>query len=183
MAALVRRLKSRDGAVVVTMTAAAAGESKSAIAVSLARAAARMGRKVVLLDCDPAQAAGRALKICDMGGIYDVLTGAIPLNRVLTRDPRSELFVLSMKRQPPNMSAMLGSAQMKKLIRLLRDNCDMVVVDCGEAGAPETWPLARLSDATLLVSRRNMLNTPALSRAVHLLGNAKAATINLVVTR
>lgn len=183
MAALVRRLKSRDGAVVVTMTAAAAGESKSAIAVSLARAAARMGRKVVLLDCDPAQAAGRALKICDMGGIYDVLTGAIPLNRVLTRDPRSELFVLSMKRQPPNMSAMLGSAQMKKLLRLLRDNCDMVVVDCGEAGAPETWPLARLSDATLLVSRRNMLNTPALSRAVHLLGSAKAATINLVVTR
>lgn len=183
MAALVRRLKPRDGAVVVTMTAAAAGENKSAIAVSLARAAARMGRKVVLLDCDPAQEAGRALKIADMGGIYDVLTGAIPLNRVLTRDPRSALFVLSMKRQPPNMSAMLGSAQMKKLLRLLRDNCDMVVVDCGEAGAPETWPMARLSDATLLVSRRNGLNTPALSRAVHLLGTAKAAAINLIVTR
>jgi Mrp family chromosome partitioning ATPase len=183
MAALVRRLKSRDGAIVVTMTSAATGDGKSAIGTSLARAAAAMGRKVVLLDCDPAQKAGRAMRIADAGGLYDVLTGAIPLNRVLTRDPRSEVFVLSMLRQPPNIATMFGSAQMKKLIRLLRDNCDMVVIDCGEAGMPETWPLARLSDASLLVSRRNVLNTPALSRAVHLLGSAKAAPLGLVVTR
>ena len=53
IAALVRQLKSLDGAAVVAMTAAASGESKSAIGVSLARAAAAMGKKVVLLDCDP----------------------------------------------------------------------------------------------------------------------------------
>jgi Mrp family chromosome partitioning ATPase len=78
---------------------------------------------------------------------------------------------------------MFGSVQMKKLIRLLRDNCDMVVIDCGEAGTPETWPLAQLSDATLLVSRRNVLNTPALSRSVHLLSSAKSAPLGLIVTR
>ena len=100
------------------------------------------------------------------GGIYEVLTGAVPLNKVLASDPRSDAFVLTMARQPPNMSTMFGSGQMKKLIRLLRDSCDMVVMDCGRAAAPETWLLARLCDATLLVSRKDVLNTPGLAKSV-----------------
>ena len=41
----------------VAMTSAGTDEGKSAIGVSLARAAAKMGKKVVLLDCDPDQTA------------------------------------------------------------------------------------------------------------------------------
>jgi polysaccharide biosynthesis transport protein len=183
IAALVRQLQSHDGAAVVAMTSAGMDDGKSAIGVSLARAAAKMGKKVVLLDCDPNQTAKRAMRLPTGGGIYDVLTGAIPLNKVLTRDPRSDAFVLTMARQPPNISTMFGSGQMKKLIRLLRDNCDMVVMDCGRAGAPETWPLARLSDTTLLVSRKGSLNTPGLSKSVNILNAAKVAPLGLIVTR
>jgi Mrp family chromosome partitioning ATPase len=183
MAALVRQLESRDGAAVVAMTSAVPDEGRSAIGVSLARAAANMGKRVVLLDCDPAQTAGRTMRIRATGGIYGVLSGTIPLNRALTRDPRSDAFVLAMTRQPPNLTTMFGSNQMKKLIRLLRDNCDMVVMDCARAGTPETWLLARLSDATLLVSRRGMINTPILTKAVDILGAAKVAPMGLVVTR
>ena len=183
MAALVRQLESRDGAAVIAMTSAASDDGKSAIGVSLARAAARMGKKVVLLDCDPAQTAKRAMRIPANGGIYDVLSGTAPLNKILIKDPRSEAFVLTMSRQPPNMTTMFGSNQMKRLIRLLRDNCDMVVMDCGRANAPETWLLARLSDATLLVSRKGVLNTPAMSKSVNILSAAKVAPLGLIVTR
>jgi succinoglycan biosynthesis transport protein ExoP len=183
MAALVRQLESRDGAAVVAMTSIAPDEGRSAIGVSLARAAARMGKRVVLLDCDPAQTARRAMHIPETGGIYDVLSGAIPLNKVLARDPRSEAFVLAMTRQPPNMVTMFGSDQMKKLIRLLRDNCDMVVMDCARAATPETWLLARLSDATLLVSRKGALNTPILAKSLEILTAAKVAPLGLIVTR
>ena len=183
MAALVRQLESRKGAAVVAMTSIAPDEGRSAIGISLARAAARMGKKVVILDCDPAQTARRAMRVPDQGGIYDVLSGAMPLNRVLTRDSRSEAFVLAMTRQPPNMVTMFGSEQMKKLIRLLRDNCDMVVMDCARASAPETWLLARQSDATLLVSRRGVLNTPILAKSLEILTAAKVAPLGLIVTR
>jgi uncharacterized protein involved in exopolysaccharide biosynthesis/Mrp family chromosome partitioning ATPase len=183
MAALVRQLESRDGAAVVAMTSPVPDEGRSAIGISLARAAANMGKRVVLLDCDPAQTAGRTMRIRATGGIYDVLSGTIPLNRVLTRDPRSDAFVLAMTRQPPNLTTMFGSNQMKKLIRLLRDNCDMVVMDCARAGTPETWLLARLSDATLLVSRRGVINTPILTKAVDILTAAKVAPMGLIVTR
>ena len=108
---------------------------------------------------------------------------AMPLNRVLTRDSRTDAVVLAMTRQPPNMVTMFGSEQMKKLIRLLRDNCDMVVVDCARASAPETWLLARMSDATLMVSRRGVLNTPILAKSLEILTAAKVAPLGLIVTR
>lgn len=183
MAALVRRLHARDGAAVVAMTSAASDEGKSAIGISLARAAASMGKKVILLDCDPSQTAQNAMHVAAPGGLYDVLSGLIPLNKVLARDPRSDAFVLTMSRQPPNMATMFGSQQMKKLIRLLRDNCDMVVMDCARAATPETWLLARLCDTTLLVSRKNALNTPIMARSVRILNAAKVPPLGLIVTR
>jgi uncharacterized protein involved in exopolysaccharide biosynthesis/Mrp family chromosome partitioning ATPase len=183
MAALVRRLQSQDGAAVVAMTSAASDEGKSAIGISLARAAASMGKKVILLDCDPAQTSQHAMHVAAPGGLYDVLSGIIPLNKVLARDPRSDAFVLTMTRQPPNMATMFGSQQMKKLIRLLRDNCDMVVMDCARAATPETWALARLCDTTLLVSRKNALNTPLMARSVRILNAAKVPPLGLIVTR
>ena len=183
MAALVRRLQSQDGAAVVAMTSAASDEGKSAIGISLARAAASMGKKVIFLDCDPSQTAQNAMHVAAPGGLYDVLSGLIPLNKVLARDPRSDAFVLTMSRQPPNMATMFGSQQMKKLIRLLRDNCDMVVMDCARAATPETWALARLCDTTLLVSRKNALNTPLMARSVRILNAAKVPPLGLIVTR
>jgi succinoglycan biosynthesis transport protein ExoP len=183
MAALVRQLESRKGAAMVAMTSIAPDEGRSAIGISLARAAARMGKKVVVLDCDPAQTTRRAMQVPDHGGIYDVLSGAMPLNRVLARDSRTDAVVLAMTRQPPNMVTMFGSEQMRKLIRLLRDNCDMVVVDCARASAPETWLLARMSDATLMVSRRGVLNTPILARSLEILTAAKVAPLGLIITR
>jgi len=183
MAALVRKLQPQDGAAVVAMTSAAPDEGKSAIGISLARAAASMGKKVILLDCDPAQTSQHAMHVAETGGLYDVLSGLIPLNKVLARDPRSDAFVLTMSRQPPNMATMFGSQQMKKLIRLLRDNCDMVVMDCARAATPETWLLARLCDTTLLVSRRNALNTASMARSVRILNAAKVPPLGLIVTR
>jgi succinoglycan biosynthesis transport protein ExoP len=183
IAALVRQLESRQGGAVVAMTSIAPDEGRSAIGISLARAAARMGKKVVILDCDPAQTTRRAMRVPDQGGIYDVLSGAMPLNRVLTRDSRTDAVLLAMTRQPPNMVTMFGSEQMKKLIRLLRDNCDMVVMDCARASAPETWLLARMSDATLMVSRRGVLNTPILAKSLEILTAAKVAPLGLIITR
>ena len=183
MAALVRQLESSRGAAVVALTSIAPDEGRSAVGISLARAAARMGKKVVIIDCDPAQTARRAMRVPDHGGIYDVLSGAMPLNRVLTRDSRTDAVVLAMTRQPPNMVTMFGSEQMKKLIKLLRENCDMVVVDCARASAPETWLLARMSDATLMVSRRGVLNTPILAKSLEILTAAKVAPLGLIVTR
>ena len=189
MAALVRQLQSRPrdgqkGAAVVAVTAAEAGENKSAIGVSLARAATLMGRKTLLVDCDPAQTAATAMKASCKAGLYDVLTGAVPLSKALSKDARTNAHVLAMRKRPPNLPTMLGSGQMIRLIDVLRAGCDMVVIDCGRAGAgAEAALLARLADATVLVSRQGGLFAPALANSVNILTGAQAAPIGIVVTK
>ena len=69
MSALVGQFDSQEaGAAVVAVTSAQGGESKSAVAVSMARAAAQMGKKTVLIDCDPDQLAMKAMEAPVQGG-------------------------------------------------------------------------------------------------------------------
>src|SRR6202012_1695402 len=64
MANLVRQLEADpdSGAAIIALTSADNGESRSAIAVSLARAASKMGKKAILVDCAPFRRSTPVLK-------------------------------------------------------------------------------------------------------------------------
>lgn len=181
--ALVHQLESRgDDGAVIAVTSALPGEGKSAIAVALARAAAQMGKKVVLIDCDPARLTSKALSAPLRAGVYDVLTGGVALNQALVKDPRSEAFLLGMPRRPANSATMFASQAMTRLIDVLRHGAELVVLDCGMAPTgPDAALLARHADATLLVSRQNNLQAPATASAARMLETAQAAPIGMVV--
>ena len=68
--------------------------------------------------------------------------------------------------------------------RILRGGADFVVLDCGPAAAgPDAGLLARLADATVLVSRRGQLRSPLVANAARILTDAQAAPIGIVVTK
>ncbi len=182
-AALVRQLESRSGeGTVVAMTAAEPGDTKSVVAVAMARAAARMGKRTVIIDCDPAHRTTTALGTDAQAGLYEVLSGTVPLNDAMVKDPRSSTWCLALKQRPSNAATMFASPQMARLIEILRDQCDFVVLDCGPAlSGPETALIARQADATLLVSRREKLQGRSLGHATAALQNAKAAPVALVL--
>jgi uncharacterized protein involved in exopolysaccharide biosynthesis/Mrp family chromosome partitioning ATPase len=185
MAGLVKQLEARGGgAAIVALTSADKGESRSAIAVSLARAAARMGKKAILVDCAPGHLASRAMKTRIRSGLYEVLTGAVPLNQALAKDPRGEAYLLGTAKRAPNSVTMYGSQPMSRLVEILRGGADFVVLDCGPAaGGADAGLLARLADATVLVSRRPQLHSPLVANAARILREAQAAPIGIVVTR
>jgi uncharacterized protein involved in exopolysaccharide biosynthesis/Mrp family chromosome partitioning ATPase len=183
MTALVGQFDSEEaGAAVIAVTAAENGESKSAVAVSIARAAAQMGRKTVLIDCDPSQLAMKAMEAPSKAGLYEVLTGTVPLSEALAKDSRSGAYALAMTRRPPKLATMFTSAAMARLLQVLKEGADLVVLDCSRAG-PEAGMLARLSDATLLVTRKDALGKTALSRSVSLLASAQAAPLAIIATK
>jgi succinoglycan biosynthesis transport protein ExoP len=186
MASLVRQLQSPAGsgnAAVVAVTSADTGENSSAIAVSLARAASKMGKKAIIVDCAPARLATKAMKVPIRNGLYEVLTGAVPLNQALARDPRGDVYLLGSLRRPPNSETMYASRPMAKLMSVLRGGADFVVIDCGPANAgPDAALIARLADATVLVSPRQALHSPMVSNAARILQSAQAAPIGMVIT-
>lgn len=186
MANLVRQLEAEpeSGAAIVAITSADNGENRSAIAVSLARAASRMGKKAILVDCAPTRMASRAIKAQVKTGLYDVLTGHVTLNQALAKDPRGETYVLATPKRPANTATMFASRPMQRLVSVLREGADFVVIDCGPVGAgPEAGVIARLADATVLVSRRQTLNSPLVANAAKSLQGAKAAPIGIVITK
>jgi Mrp family chromosome partitioning ATPase len=186
MAALVRQLEAKpdSGGAIVALTSADTSESRSAIAVSLARAASKMGKKAIIVDCAPARLASKVMKAPVRTGLYDVLTGAVPLNQALAKDPRGEVYLLGQARKPPNSVTMYTSEPMARLVSVLRSGADFVVIDCGPAnGGPDAALIARLADATVLVSKRQALHSPLVANAARILQSAKAAPIGIVVTK
>ncbi len=188
MANLVRQLETRpgaeEGAAIVALTSANTGESRSAIAVSLARAASKMGKKAILVDCAPQRMCTRAIKAAVKYGLYEVLTGTVSLNQALAKDPRGQAYLLSTPKRPANAFDMFSSRPMARLITVLRGGADFVVIDCGPVGAnADAAAIARLADATVLVSEHRMLHSPLLANAARILEDAQAAPIGIVTTR
>ncbi len=97
-----------------------------------------------------------------------MLTGAVTLNQALAKDPRGETYLLAMPRRPANSATMFASRPMQRLVSVLRDGADFVVIDCGRS-APDPKPaiIARLADATVLVSKRQTLARPAGGQCGH----------------
>jgi polysaccharide biosynthesis transport protein len=188
MAALVRELETRPnagaGGAVIAVTSADNGESRSAIAVSLARAASRMGKKAIIVDCAPARLASKAIRARVKRGLYDVLTGKVPLNMALAKDPRCEAYLLATPERPRNSLSMFSSRPMAKLVSVLREGADFIVMDCGSLVAgPEAAVIARLADVTILVSRRQNLHSPLIANAARALEEAQAAPMGIVITK
>ena len=122
----------------------------------------------MLIDCDPGQLAMKAMEAPAKAGLYEVLTGTVPLSQALAKDSRTGAYALAMTRRPPKLATMFTSAAMAKLLQVLKEGADLVVLDCSRAAGPEAGMLARLGDATLLVTRKDALGKPALSKSVAL---------------
>ncbi len=180
---LVRQLESRNGeGTVVALTAPEPGDAKSVVALALARAAARMGKKTIIIDCDPAHRTATALGADGGAGLLEVLSGSVTLNDALVKDPRGQAFLLTMKQRPSNAATMFASPQMARLVDILRDACDFVILDCGPAlSGPDAALIAAHADATLLVSRRDKLQARSLIHATRALQNGHAAPVALVL--
>ena len=71
---------------------------------------------------------------------------------------------------------------MARLISVLRGGADFVVIDCGPVGA-EAAAVAQLADATVLVSKRQMLHSPLIAQATRILEDVRAAPVGIVITK
>lgn len=128
----------------VLVTSSVPGEGKTSIALSLAAMAARSAQKAIIIDCDLRHSTLHTyLDHPNQLGLGDYLAGLATLEDVIEIDPRSGVHFITGGNRAPNPTDLLGSAEMKKLIRQLSQIYDLVVLD--------TPPLLAVSDALVLV--------------------------------
>jgi polysaccharide biosynthesis transport protein len=106
-------------------------EGKSTIAANYAQLIAHGGSRAILIDADLRNPTLSRQLAYDGPGLIDVLAGWKSLDESLLLDPRSGLRMLPAgpKSNMPHTNELLASDAMKKLITLLQETYDYVIVD------------------------------------------------------
>jgi exopolysaccharide transport family protein len=170
----------------IVVTSSVPGEGKTTLALSLARIAARGGARAVLVDADLRRP--NVAKVLDglkaENGLAEALTGKIPLEQCLVKDPRSQAMILPCLKSPASPSDVLASKAMENLARTLRESFDLVIIDSAPLlPVNDTKILSRLADAVLLAVRWEKTPRDAAVNAARLLVDMHAPIAGVALSR
>lgn len=127
----------------ILVTSSLPGEGKSTTATNLAIALAQAGQTVCLVDADLRRPMiGDYLGLESSAGLSTALVGLSVVEDLLQPWGQDQLYVLTSGSVPPNPSELLGSEEMRALLRRLESSFDVVIID-----AP---PLLPVTDAAVL---------------------------------
>lgn len=175
---------------VILITSSVPGEGKTTLAVSFAIYAARLKRRVLLIDLavkGPAvlsELRGTAEK-----GIIDVLQG-LPLEEAIQHVPEWSLDYLPLPGDPVDPLVMLGGDSLSDVLGRLREKYDCVVIDSTAVlGSTETRVLASMADKVLFAVKWGSTRRDIAQDAVNVLRgpdrpeSPRARSISGVVTQ
>lgn len=113
------------------VTSALPSEGKSEVALNLARAFARSGRRVLLVDADLRR--GRLHRALEVGesspGLCELLSGGAVLDDVLRRTAEPNLVFVAAGRSDGHVNELLSAADLNRALGDMRQICDVLVID------------------------------------------------------
>jgi capsular exopolysaccharide synthesis family protein len=169
---------------VVQVTSPSPAEGKTLVAVNLAVAFAQAGDRVVLVGGDLRRP--RLEEIVGVPltpGLTAVLIGDVTLPQAIqSAEAVPNLSVLPAGQPPPNPSELISGERARRLIDVLGQTYDVVIIDCPPVlPVTDSLVLARMADTTLLVTSANRTSKRSLTRAVELLHQVDAPLVGTVL--
>jgi capsular exopolysaccharide synthesis family protein len=165
----------------LVVTSAVPGEGKSSTACGLAILFAEAGQRVLIIDADLRRPSiADYLGLEGAVGLTTVLVGKASVNDVL-QQYGTDLWVLPSGFLPPNPSELLGSRHMANLLSDLREQFDMIIVDCPPLlPVTDAAVVAARADGALLLARARKTSNAQVSTAVRALQSVDARLLGCV---
>lgn len=139
---LVFSLSAADSKYVV-VTSWSKGEGKSTATANLAISFSKMGKKVLLVDCDLRRPnLHNLLKLQNTSGLSEVIGKFKSIDDVIHREVLPCLDVITAGSIPPNPSELLGSSGFEAFLKEMDQQYDYIIVD--------TPPVGIVTDTLLL---------------------------------
>ncbi|HET9481201.1 MAG TPA: polysaccharide biosynthesis tyrosine autokinase, partial [Candidatus Polarisedimenticolia bacterium] len=171
---------------VLLVTSAAPGDGKSFTAVRLARAMARAGEKVCLVDADLRRPTVHKEAGLDQSpGLTNHLAGDdqdAPMRSILRRKDASGPVIVTSGPPPPAPAELIASERYAALMRQLKTDFDWVVLDSPPAaGFADSVLLAAQCDMVLFVVRQAGTDRDVLRRALDAVRTANPNVVGAVL--
>jgi capsular exopolysaccharide synthesis family protein len=164
------------------VTSAKAAEGKSSTALALAHNLARIGKSVLLIDCDLRKPAFRSLS--NGQGLTKLLTSDDRVADHITATQYDNLSLLACGPVPPNPADLLSSGRLRSILREASAQFEVVIVDAppvlGLADAPL---IASVVDDVMLVIESGKTRTSAAHEALSRLRSAGATILGATLTK
>ena len=166
------------------ISSAGPNEGKTTTAMNLAVVMADSGARVVLVDADLRKPSiAKTLGIEGGVGLSDLLAGKASFEDVLQQFGRQYLFVLPAGRIPPNPSELLGSKTMGKVLDMLSEHFDYVIIDTPPVLAvTDAAILSKKVGGTLMIAAAGKVRKQELSNALEALDTVGGNIVGIVVT-
>ena len=135
----------------ITVLSGGAGEGKTTTLFNLAAVFAQNGQRILVVDSDLRRPSiHRMLHVSNVTGLTDLLLNKqVSLDQVIQKTKLPTLDFLPSGKLPSSSMSILGSAQMKDVIKELKRRYDFVFFD--------SPPLLGVSDASILASEIDMV--------------------------
>lgn len=164
----------------LVVSSALPGDGKSTVGFSLAKTAAIMGKKVLLVDCDLRKSKIHKLtQLNNIWGISSLISSDIDVNQVIQEMPGlNDLSVITAGPLPPDPARLLSSDKMSQMMDYFSENFDLVIYDTPPlSGLVDARLVAVHTDGVMLVVRIDKTDKSAVKQLIDTL---KASPINLL---
>lgn len=167
----------------IALTSANAGEGKTTTTLNLAIAFAQTGVRVLAIDCDMRKPRlHRYLKIRRASGLSTLISKQADYEKVINKNVRPGLDVISAGEIPPNPAELLSSDRMKEIIDELSERYDYIFFDTPPVNVvTDAAALSQFVDGMILVVRQNYTKHENISNAVRNLTIARAKLLGFIV--
>jgi len=179
----VRFVRQGEGATEMVVTSPAPQEGKSLTAANLAIALAQQGMKTLLMDGDMRRSAQHLqFGLAASPGLSDLLVDGRLLDEAIRPTEVDGLHLLPAGEHPHNPAELLGGARMERLLAVLRDRYESIIIDTPPMLAvTDAAVLGPKTDGVILVVRAEKTEKGAINLAVQQLQHVGIRILGVVV--